>query len=161
MRLGLDFGRVIHGGPLSGGTDSDFLHGPLAAALASTAVPDMWETVPALVDLFDGRVWIVSKCGGNIERRTLAWLRHHRFYDRTGVPEGNVRFCRQRPEKARHAAELGLTHFVDDRADVLAHLDGLVAHRYLFGPQDAAAAPGVTATLTWPDLLTAVRTSGR
>lgn len=163
VRLGLDFGRVIHGGPLCGDTaaDSDFLHGPLAAALASTAVPEMWETVPVLVRMFGGKVWIVSKCGENIQRRTLAWLRHHRFFERTGVPADHVRFCRRRAEKADHAAQLGLTHFVDDRPDVLGHLAGVVAHRYLFGPQDppVPAAPGVTATRTWPDVLAAVRAS--
>ena len=32
----------------------------------------------------------------------------------------------------------------------------VVAHRYLFGPQDAAAEPGVVTTPTWPDVLRAV-----
>lgn len=80
-------------------------------------------------------VWIVSKCGERIQRRTLRWLDHHDVYERTGLPRGNVRFCRQRAEKASHCRELGITHFIDDRADVLSHLRGLVPNLYLFGAQ--------------------------
>jgi hypothetical protein len=50
------------------------------------------------------------------------------------VPD-HLRFCFERHEKARHCLDLGLTHFLDDRLDVLAHLEGVVPHRYLFGPQ--------------------------
>lgn len=48
------------------------------------------------------------------------------------VPEGNVRFCLRRPEKAIHCAELGITHFVDDKPDVIAAITPVVPHRYFF-----------------------------
>jgi hypothetical protein len=35
-----------------------------------------------------------------------------------------VLFCRQRHEKAAICRELGLTHFIDDRLEVLSHLLG-------------------------------------
>lgn len=60
---------------------------------------------------------------------------HHRFFERTGIPPDNLRFCIERSQKAGHCASLGITHFIDDRADVLDHLEGVVLHRYLFGPQ--------------------------
>lgn len=50
-----------------------------------------------------------------------------------------VRFCRERPQKAPICAELGITHFIDDRADVLEPMCGIVANRFLFGPQRAPA----------------------
>jgi hypothetical protein len=46
-----------------------------------------------------------------------------------------ARFCRKRPEKRDHAIALGLTHFVDDRVDVLQALRGVVPRLYLFGAQ--------------------------
>ena len=52
-----------------------------------------------------------------------------------------MRFCRRRPDKRVHAIELGLSHFIDDRRDVLAALVGAVPHLYLFGAQREAHAP--------------------
>lgn len=43
-----------------------------------------------------------------------------------------MRFCLRRPDKAVHCAELRITHFVDDKADVLAAITPVVPYRYLF-----------------------------
>ncbi|MFC9974926.1 hypothetical protein ACFVH6_28905 [Spirillospora sp. NPDC127200] len=151
-RLGIDFGRVIHGGPLaSGGEDTAFLSGSFEDAMASPATDGAFEALPELVALFGGRAWIISKCGERVQRRTLAWLERHDFYERTGLRRGNVRFCRKRSGKAGHCAELGITHMVDDRAEVHRHLEGVVAHRYLFGPRREGAVEGVRNPLTWAE----------
>ena len=52
-------------------------------------------------------------------------------------------------QKAIHCAELQITHFIDDRPDVLEALDGIVAYRYLFGPQRAAVPGGVIHCPDW------------
>jgi hypothetical protein len=124
--------------------------------LRTPAVADVFDVLPRLVELFEGRVWLVSKCGERVEGRTRLWLAHHDVAGRTGIPVDNVRFCRRRPEKAIHCAELSITHFVDDRADVHQALDGVVAHRYLFGPQRDPAPAGVRPTLTWPEVERAI-----
>ncbi|MGW7683619.1 hypothetical protein ACWGID_22975 [Kribbella sp. NPDC054772] len=129
-RLGIDIGRVIIDGS-SGPGDTAFFSGDTAAMLRTPAVPGAFEAIARLVPLFD-EAWLVSKCGPRIQQRSLEWLRHHRFFERTGVPAGNVRFCLRRPEKAVHCAELGITHFVDDKADVIAAISAVVPHRYLF-----------------------------
>jgi hypothetical protein len=67
--------------------------------------------------------------------------RHHDFFTRTGIPDANTRFCLRRPDKAIHCAELGITHFVDDKPDVHEALADLVPHRYLFGPQRTSYVP--------------------
>ncbi|WP_067461774.1 hypothetical protein [Actinomadura macra] len=137
-RLGIDFGRVIHGGPLApGNADTVFLGGSFEEALASPATEGMWDVLPGLIEAFGRRAWIISKCGERVQKRTLAWLDHHDFYARAGLPRGNVRFCRKRAEKARHCVELGITHMIDDRLDVHQAIRDVVAHRYLFGPQEA------------------------
>lgn len=137
--LGIDIGRVLMcPADDDGRPDTSFLDLPDEQALAVPASPHMWEVVPDLVRAFDGHVWLVSKAGARIEALTRSWLAHHRFFDRVGLPDGQVRFCRKRPEKRSHAINLGLTHFIDDRADVLEALVGAVPHLYLFGAQRAA-----------------------
>ncbi|MGI5168399.1 hypothetical protein ACQEU3_29015 [Spirillospora sp. CA-253888] len=152
-RLGIDFGRVIHGGPLApGGEDTAFLSGSFEDAMASPANEGAFEVLPELIARFGGRAWIISKCGERVQRRTLAWLERHDFYERTGLPRGNVLFCRKRSGKAGHCADLGITHMIDDRAEVHRHLAGIVPHRYLFGPQREAVAEGVRNPLTWAEV---------
>lgn len=129
-RLGIDIGRVIIDGS-SGPGDTSFFSGDTAAMLRTPAVPGAFAAIARLVPLF-GDAWLVSKCGPRIQQRSLEWLRHHRFFEQTGIAEGNVRFCLRRPEKALHCAELGITHFVDDKADVIAAIMPVVPHRYLF-----------------------------
>lgn len=134
LGLGVDFGRVIHGGLLApGDDDTAFLDGSFQDALASPATAGVYEALPGLVEAFGGRAWIISKCGDRVRRRTLAWLDHHDFYARTGLPRENVRFCRKREEKARHCADLGVTHMIDDRLDVHRAIRRVVPYRYLFG----------------------------
>ncbi|MEM7234423.1 MAG: hypothetical protein AAF517_19750 [Planctomycetota bacterium] len=135
-RLGIDFGRVIMGAAdADGRADTSFLSGGEARAMETSAEPGSFETIRSLCIHLDRKVWIVSKCGARIERRTRRWLDHHSFFDRTGVPRENLRFCRERREKKIHCRDLGITHFIDDRMDVLTHLRGLVPNLYWFGAE--------------------------
>jgi hypothetical protein len=129
-RLGIDIGRVIIDGS-SGSGDTSFFSGDTAAMLRTPAVPGAFAAIARLVPLF-GETWLVSKCGPRVQRRSVEWLRHHRFFEVTGIAEGNVRFCLRRPEKAIHCADLGITHFVDDKPEVIAAITPVVPHRYLF-----------------------------
>lgn len=148
--LGIDIGRVLM--CPSGDDarpDTSFLDLPDDQALALPASPHVWDVVPELVRAFAGRVWLVSKAGARIEALTRRWLAHHRFFERVGLPLDAVRFCRRRPEKRIHAVELGLTHFVDDRSDVLSALVGAVHHLYLFGTQHEPTPAFATHVADW------------
>lgn len=134
-RLGLDFGRVIMGAMIQGKADTSFLGSRLEDAIMSPETDGVFEAVKRLVEEFEGRVWIISKCGPSVQKKTRAWLEHHRFGQRTGWDSEKLRFCLQRPEKADICRELGVTHFVDDRLDVLQAMSAVVPHRYLFGEQ--------------------------
>jgi hypothetical protein len=152
-RLGIDIGRVIISGDSHPkGGDTAFFQGDEATLLATPEMPGAFDAIAALVPLFGGRVWLVSKCGPRVEARTLRWLDGHDFYGRTGVVPGHVRFCRDRADKRLHCVELGLTHFVDDRPDVHEAIHGVVEHQYLFGPQTAPAPSYTIAVATWPAL---------
>jgi hypothetical protein len=99
--------------------------------LDTPSVPGALDAVHQLVELFEYRVHIVSKAGPKISELTRRWLGSNGVIGRDGIPPGNVHFVRKRPDKDPVCERLGITHFVDDRLDVLAHL-GSVDHRYLF-----------------------------
>lgn len=104
--------------------------------LNTAACDGAFSAIKRLVDqLGPENVFIVSKCGENVERKTRAWLAHHCFFEVSGMLSENLRFCRQRQDKAPICQALNITHFIDDRADVLGFMRAIVPHRYLFGPQ--------------------------
>jgi hypothetical protein len=158
IRLGVDIGRVIIGGVAPGSSDTQFFSGDAARMLATPAVPGAFDTLARLVPRFE-QVWLVSKCGERVQRHTRQWLDHHDFAARTGIPRGNIRFCLRRPDKAIHCADLKITHFVDDKLDVHQALRGVVAHRYLFGPQRTPRPTWVQHTLTWTAVEAAIMRS--
>lgn len=159
IKLGIDVGGVIID-RVADGTDTSFFGDRY---LDTPAVADAFATIAALAKgPFAGNAWIVSKCGKNTERKTREWLAHNGFHETTGISAENVRFCRNRPDKAPICAELGITHFVDDRLEVLSYLT-TVPHRFLFRPDEsevaknAASLAGVIRVETWPDVAARIR----
>jgi hypothetical protein len=134
--LGIDIGRVIISATDSSGrSDTAFLSGSEERALKTRPSPGAFEAITELVQAFQGRVWLVSKCGPRIQALTRLWLERQDFFACTGLASERVLFCLKRSEKREHCAAIGATHFVDDRLDVLTHLVGLVPHLYWFGHQ--------------------------
>lgn len=127
--LGIDIGNVI----TAGGNEvftPDFLTGP--------AMPGAFEAIKKLVEKFGrAHVWLVSKCGQQTETRTVQWLEHHGFFESTDVCRGHVIFCRKRHEKAPICERIGITHFIDDRLEVLSHMTFIdpPMKLYLFKPR--------------------------
>jgi hypothetical protein len=119
-------------------------------------VPGAFAAIAELVELFDGRASLVSKCGPNVQRRSMQWLTHHDFWSVTGINASSVRFCKERREKAGICKQLAVTHFIDDKTDVIASLDGIVENRFLFGPQRSAVPTGALHTPTWTDVVAGV-----
>lgn len=130
-RLGVDIGGVIID-RIHDDSDTSFFGDKY---LETTAVPEAFDSLRLLGNEFGDDIWVVSKCGPRIQARTVEWLLHQSFYDQTGIPEDHVLFTRTREGKAPIARDLGLTHFVDDRLDVLGHLQHDVKHLYLFDPR--------------------------
>lgn len=126
--LGVDVGGVIID-RVNDGTDTSFFGRNF---LLTTAVADVFEVLKQLNERFD-KIVLVSKCGQSTQDRTRQWLAHHNFYDRTGLAEVDVHFCRERREKAPICQQLGVTHFIDDRLEVLGYLE-TVSNLYLFQP---------------------------
>lgn len=93
---------MIQGGPgPDGAPDTSFVGSGLEEAVKSPATAGAFEVIPRLVALFEGRVWIISKCGENTQLKTLAWLDHHE----TG---SSIRRTGPRwPSSSRHREPLG------------------------------------------------------
>jgi hypothetical protein len=104
-------------------------HGYAAAAEVEGAC----EAIARLAQQrFRERIWLVSRCDEPRESVLMNWLERRGFFGSTGIPSNQVLFCRQRHEKAAICRQLGATHFIDDRLEVLSHLVGTVPHLYLF-----------------------------
>ena len=159
--LGVDVGGVIVD-RVAAGEDTSFFG---SQPLLTPAVEGVFEALALLTaEPFEGRVHLVSKAGPKVAENTRAWLHHHKFFRRTGIPAANLHFVRERADKGPVCTRLGITHFVDDRLDVLGHLT-MVGYRYLFigGLGDKRAPreipPWVTVTDTWAELAEAIQSA--
>lgn len=130
--------------------------------LETPEVPEAFEVLRQLVDRrFGRRVFLVSKCGPRIQMKSLRWLKHHRFFERTGVKPKHIYFCMERSDKAPMCRKLGITHFVDDRLDVLRSLQ-TVPYRFLLdtGSRLSESKPGfaqsIRAVTSWGQIAEAL-----
>jgi hypothetical protein len=149
--LGVDIGGVLID-RVADGTDTSFFSNRY---LETPAVVDGFATLARLRQRFDERMHVVSKCGPTVEEKSRRWLAHHDFEEITGIPLERVHFCRTREDKAPVCKKLGVTHFIDDRYDVLSYLK-TVGALYLFQPREGDLAragreplPGLTIVQSW------------
>ena len=120
-----------------------------------------FETITRLCIHFQGRLHVVSLCHPRHEEWSRRWLERWNFYERTGILSENVHFCwdQQRKSKAPICHQLGITHFIDDRLEILASLREIVSNRYLFRARDKEIAKhrehlsGVIRVETWGEML--------
>lgn len=159
QKLGLDFGKVIMGAIRNGRADTSFLGTTFPEAMKSQPEPGAINATRRLVEAFGGDVWIVSKCGPSVENKTRGWLKHWDFYRTTGLDHANVRFCRERRDKAKICRQLRISHFVDDRLDVLEPMRDIVPNLYLFGEQkpETLCPDWAVAVQDWNAVLATIR----
>ena len=152
-RLGIDIGKVLMA-PIQGGrADTSFLSGTFEDAMRTPSAPHALACVGRVMKRFGpSNVHLVSKAGPGVQNKTWHWLRHHDVYGQTGLAPSRVWFCLERHQKRGHCERLGITHFIDDRLDVLVHLRGVVPYLYLFGEQrrGQAAPSWVQPVSDWP-----------
>ncbi|MEJ0022884.1 MAG: hypothetical protein WDN76_05170 [Alphaproteobacteria bacterium] len=148
--LGVDVGGVLIDRIRADGSDTSFLS---ERFLETPAVEDAFDTLVRLGrERFGQGICIVSKCGPRTEDKTRLWLAQHRLLDMLDLDEQALHFCRKRPDKAPICKRLGVTHFIDDRMDVLVHLTS-VRYKILFGPQDIGVnAKGAVRARTWEEV---------
>lgn len=133
-KLGVDIGGVIIDGS-SEHKDTIFTDSYLETPEVSNSV----SSLKTLLDnSFQNDIYLISKCGPRIQKRTLDWLDHHNFYDRTGVGKNNVYFSLERKNKVDICKRLNITHYIDDRLEILGYLSDLniCEKLFLFKPRE-------------------------
>lgn len=129
--LGVDIGNVIINNRLN---DPEINKVDEVVYAAFPPSEGAFDSLKTLNDYFNGEVYLVSKCTEWAQKQILLWLKAHDFYTKTGVKEGNVCFVRQRHEKDEVCRKLGITHFIDDRLEVLSHMVESTPNLILFQP---------------------------
>ncbi len=129
--VGVDIGNVIINHRLSDPNDKK-LHEDRYSTIPATS--GAFEALKTLNDYFIGQVYLISKCTEWAQEKILTWLVDNNFYEKTGINPKNVYFVRERHEKDGVCRRLGITHFVDDRLEVLSHMIESTPHLFLFEP---------------------------
>ena len=89
-RLGIDVGGVISGVDTDGGEH----HNEGACGVAPLLDENCIAPIAKLVRKFGPEnTFILSKCGTEMQRKTVLMLDGGDFFGRTGLPRGNVYFC--------------------------------------------------------------------
>jgi len=155
--LGIDIGMVLIGERnLAVNVDDP---GFPAAYLAREEVDGAIEAVVRLArERFGGHVCVVSKRSRQTRPLAVRWLIDRHFFTRVGIGIDDVHFCETREGKAPICKALGVTHFVDNRLEVLSHLS-TVPNRYLINAEEEEVArfvdhlPLVTRVASWQGIL--------
>ncbi len=133
----VDLGNVIIAHWLSNITPENFL---TIDYNSIPEVPGVFDSLKWLNDRFGGNVTVVYKATDVATEKILAWLTHHQFTERTGIPLDRVCRTKGGRDKTIHMEQSSATHYgttvvVDDRLEVLGYFVGKVLHLFLFHPQ--------------------------
>jgi hypothetical protein len=83
-------------------------------------------------------VYIVSRVTDEQSLRAYKFFNDFNFFEGTGLTPNKVRFCYERHEKAPIVRELGITHFIDDRPEVLVYMPNVMKFSMNPDPDDLA-----------------------
>lgn len=120
-------------------------------------IPGAAEAIRQLTENF-GPLYVISRVD-NVQdsEEILVFLKEHGILD--FIPIENIRFCLKRTDKQWIAADLKLTHFVDDRMEVLFHMKS-VPNRFALNPvpEEVAQYPldGIRIVHSWDEVLKAI-----
>jgi hypothetical protein len=127
--LGVDIGNVIIDNRLNTQSKLDE-----AGYSKLPVVGGAFENLKILTDYFHGEVYLISKCTEWAQEQILTWLTNHDFYSITGINPEHIYFVRERHEKDAVCQKLDVTHFIDDRLEVLSHMIESTPNLILFKP---------------------------
>ena len=160
--LGVDIGNVIINHRLSDPNDKTLHEERYSTIPASEGV---FEALNELNTYFNGEIYLISKCTEWAEVKILQWLKDNNFYTKTGVNEKHVYFVRERADKDGVCKKLGITHFIDDRLEVLSHMVESTPYLFLFQPDQKEVdefkefLPKVTVVKGWDQVVGSITKS--
>ncbi|MEK7635242.1 MAG: hypothetical protein AAB446_02325 [Patescibacteria group bacterium] len=154
--LGVDIGNVIINNRLN---DPEVTKVDETVYASFPPTGGVFDALKALNDYFQGEVYLISKCTEWAQEQILLWLQAHDFYTKTGIKQENIYFVRQRNEKDGVCQKLGITHFVDDRLEVLGYMIESTPNLFLFQPDPKEIEefkqflPKVTRVESWSEVV--------
>ena len=123
LKLGVDIGGVIIGAHRA---DEEFPE--IEGALMALTRFNKDEESP-----FKNNVFLVSRANPQQQVNSLGWLCKKGFYQKTGISFDKIFFCPERVGKAGICVKNAITHFVDDRLEVLCYLHTVsITNLFLF-----------------------------
>ena len=147
IKIGIDIGGVLRSKRDSLALNSDMPQPP---------TPNAIEVMKNLVSRYGKEnLYIISKVPEESEELMLIWLRDNGMFEDVGTDPSHVYFCRLRTEKAFIASELKLNYFVDDRAEVLESMNGIVDRRIMYsanGKHENSQDNGIIRLSSWRDI---------
>ena len=127
--------------------------------LETPPVPNAFVTIGHLAyKFFRNRAWIVSRCSPTVAERILAWFEYHDFYNSTGIIRDHLKFYARREDKPAICSEIGITHFIASKLEVLGCLIPVVNHRFLINARTSEIKrfsqflPHVQRVTNWEDI---------
>lgn len=136
--LGVDLGNVIIDHMGFGTTPEFFRSGDYNLI---PAVPGAINALQVLNhNRFQDRVFVIYNATDVADQKILHWLKSHDFFSRTGISPGKVRRTEHGRNKSSVCKLCHVTHFIDDRLEVLVHLLGSVDYLFLLRPQSQEVA---------------------
>jgi hypothetical protein len=95
-------------------------------------MPDAFNVIKEFLTL-KVPVYVVSRVNDDQSLKAYGWFRTFQFFENTGLTPNKVYFCYERHEKGPICQRLGVTHFVDDRPEVMMHMP-VGVKKYLMNP---------------------------
>lgn len=94
-------------------------------------LPDAFRVAKRIVTELDPNAVIISRVNEKQKQRALEWFKKENVLEQLGIKPENVYWCEQRCEKAPIVDKLGLTHFIDDRPEVMNYLSNEVVKIFI------------------------------
>ena len=131
--LGIDFGNVIIDHLGFGTTEDYFHHGDY------NLIPPVENALECLAELnrtgLFKNITVVYNATGVADMKISNWLIAHRFCEITGIPAANIFRSTHGRNKLIYCQQHGITHFVDDRMEVLNPMIGIIPFLFLLNGQ--------------------------
>lgn len=156
--LGVDIGNVIINNRLN-----DLKNLDESGYAALPVVDGAFDSLKILNDHFLGEVYLISKCTQWAEEQILIWLKAHDFYSKTDINKRHVHFVREKHEKDVICKKLGITHFIDDKLEVLSHMIGSTPNLFLFQPDETEVnlfsqfLPNIQRVESWNEIIQKIK----
>lgn len=113
VKIGIDINGVL--------SNNKVPHYTVGNCSVFSVMKDAIRVVKKIVETYGAEnIYIISRVRTHhLSMVTGIWLEHHDILKKTNILLDNIYICYQLKDKAKLAAKLKLTHFIDDRLEVL------------------------------------------